>query len=169
MANCEQYYHCVTKDNFTGLTSTIALGILTGALTIIAIVAAVIGGAAIPGLGVVAGVLFVAAIFELCDYLHGGKLICLGDNSCVIGRIMEFIPVGSDKSGFEKIDDDFTFNILLSPHAPSLPWRASVSTARSSSSAAFHVVASLTHSSHAASGRSNSAFLRFGLLRAFSS
>src|SRR5262245_42196366 len=119
MANCEQYYHCVTKDNFTVLTSTIAVGILNGALTIIAIVAAVIGGAAIPGLGVVACVLFVAAIFELCDYLHGGKLICLGDNSCVIGRIMEFIPVGSDKSGFEKIDDDFTFNILLSPHAPS--------------------------------------------------
>jgi hypothetical protein len=119
MANCGQYYHCVTKQNFTGLNNIIALGILSGALTIVAIVVAVIAGAAIPGLGVIAGVAFVVAVFELCDYLHGGKLICLGDNSCAIGRIMELIPVGSDKSGFEKMDDDFTFNILLSPHAPS--------------------------------------------------
>ncbi len=118
MANCEQHFHCVTKDNFTGLTSVIAMGILAGALTIVAIVLAVVAGGVIPGLGVVAGVAFVAAIFELCDYLHGGKLICLGDNSCTIGRIVELIPVGADKSGFEKMDDDFTFNILLSPHSP---------------------------------------------------
>ncbi len=119
MANCEKYYHCVTKDNFTGLNNIIALGILSGALTIVAVVIAVIAGAAIPGLGIIAGALFVVAVFELCEYLHGGKLICLGDYSCAIGRIMELIPVGSDKSGFEKMDDDFTFNILLSPHAPS--------------------------------------------------
>ncbi len=119
MANCGKYYHCVTKDHFTGLTNVIALGILAGSLTIGAIVVAVINGAAIPGLGVVAGVVFIVAIFELCAFLSGGKLICLGDNSCAIGRIMELIPVGEDKSGFEKMDDDFTFNILLSPHAPS--------------------------------------------------
>src|SRR5262245_8579019 len=118
MANCEKYYHCVTKDNFTGLTNVIALGILAGALTIIAIVAAVILGSAIPGLGVIAGAVFVVAIFELCAFLSGGKLICLGDNSCAIGRIMELIPVGSDKSGFEQLDDDFTMNTLPSPHSP---------------------------------------------------
>lgn len=116
--NCGKYYKCVTKDNFKGLTSTIALGILSGVLTIVAIVAAVIVGAAIPGLGVVAGVLFIAAIFELCAFLHGGKMICIQDSTCAIGRIMELIPVGQDKSGFEKMDDDFTFNILPSPHSP---------------------------------------------------
>jgi hypothetical protein len=31
---------------------------------------------------------------------------------------MEIIQVGADKSGFEKIDDDFTLNILPSPHSP---------------------------------------------------
>jgi hypothetical protein len=118
MANCEQYFKCVSKDNFKGLTSVIALGILSGGLVIVDILAAVIGGAAIPGLGVVAGVVFIVAIFELCAFLHGGKLICLEDNSCTIGRIMELIPVGADKSGFEKIDDDFTLNILPSPHSP---------------------------------------------------
>jgi hypothetical protein len=118
MADCGQYFKCVTKNNFTGLTSVIALGILTGALTIIDIVAAVITGAAIPGLGVVAGVLFIAAIFDLCAFLHGGKLICIQDNACTIGRIMELIPVGADKSGFEKLDDDYTINTLPCPHSP---------------------------------------------------
>ncbi len=116
--NCGKYFKCVPQDQYKGLTSVIALGILTGALTIIAIVAAVIVGAAIPGLGVIAGVMFVAAIFELCAFLHGGKLICIQDNACTIGRIMELIPVGADKTGFEKMDDDFTINILPSPHSP---------------------------------------------------
>jgi hypothetical protein len=117
MADCGQYFKCVSKDDFTGLTSTIALGILSGALVIVDIVAAVFAGAAIPGLGVVAGVLFVAAIFDLCAVRHGGKLVCIRDDQCVIGRIMEIIPVGADKSGFEKLDDDFTMNILPCPHS----------------------------------------------------
>ena len=116
--DCGQYYKCVAKENYTGLTSTIALGIMSGALVLTDIVVAIVTGAAVPGLGVVAGVLLVAGIFDLCAYLHGGKLVCLGDGSCVIGRIMQFIPVGQDKSGFEKMDDDFTFNILCAPHSP---------------------------------------------------
>jgi hypothetical protein len=118
MADCAKHFHCVNKDDFTGLTSIIALGILAGTMTIVAIVAAIFVGAAIPGLGVVAGVLFVAAIFELCAFLHGGKLICIRNDACTIGRIMELIPVGADKSGFEELDDDFTLNILPSPHSP---------------------------------------------------
>jgi hypothetical protein len=118
MADCGQYFKCVSKDAFTPLDNVIALGILTGVLTIVAIVAAVITGAAIPGLGVVAGVLFIVAIFELCAFLHGGKLVCIQDDACTIGRIMELIPVGADKSGFEEMDDDFTLNILPSPHSP---------------------------------------------------
>lgn len=118
MVNCGQYYHCVTKDNFTGLTSLLAIGIAAGALTLIQVALLVFAGVGIPGFGIVAGVLFIAAVFDLCDFLHGGKLICLGNDSCTIGRIVELIPVGKGKSGFEKMDDDFTFNILLSPHAP---------------------------------------------------
>jgi hypothetical protein len=57
MADCQQYYKCVSKDDFKPLTSVIALGILSGGFAIVDIVAAVISGAAIPGLGVVAGVL----------------------------------------------------------------------------------------------------------------
>lgn len=118
MADCGKHFKCVGTDQYVGLTSVIALGILSGAMIIIDIVAAIFAGAAIPGLGVVAGVLFVAAIFELCAFLHGGKLICIQDGSCTIGRLMEIIPVGQDKSGFEKMDDDFTMNTLPSPHSP---------------------------------------------------
>jgi hypothetical protein len=118
MADCGQYFKCVSKNSFTPVTNVIVLGILSGALVIVDIVAAVIVGAAIPGLGVVAGALFIAAVFELCAFLHGGKLICIQDNACTIGRIMELIPVGSDKSGFEKIDDDYTINTLPCPHSP---------------------------------------------------
>jgi len=118
MADCGKHFKCVGTGQYTGLTSTIALGILAGALIIVDIVAAIFAGAAIPGLGIVAGVAFVAAIFELCAFLHGGKLICIQDGACTIGRIMEIIPVGADKSGFEEMDDDFTLNILPSPHSP---------------------------------------------------
>jgi hypothetical protein len=118
MADCGQFFKCVSPANFKPLTSTIALGIIAGVLIIADILVAIVSGAAVPGLGVVAGILLIAAIFELCAFLSGGKLVCLGDNSCTIGRIMEIIPVGSDKSGFEKIDDDFTMNTLPSPHSP---------------------------------------------------
>lgn len=118
MANCGQYYKCVSPSSFKPLTSTIALGIISGALVITDIIVAIVTGAAVPGLGIVAGVVLIAAIFELCAFLSGGKLVCIEDNSCTIGRIMELIPVGSDKHGFEKMDDDFTMNTLPSPHSP---------------------------------------------------
>lgn len=118
MADCGQFFKCVSPSNFKPLTSVIALGIISGALIIADILIAIVSGAAVPGLGIVAGVLLIAAVFELCAFLSGGKLVCLGDDSCTIGRIMKLIPVGSDKSGFEKMDDDFTIDTLPSPHSP---------------------------------------------------
>lgn len=115
--NCGQYYQCVSKNDFQPL-GAIALGIVTGSLVIAQVVALAITGSAIPGLGFVAWATFVAAIFDLCRFLSGGKLICLEKNVCSIGRIMKFHPVGSDKTGFEKMDDDFTFDLLPSPHSP---------------------------------------------------
>ena len=119
MAECGKHYKCVDTGSWTGLTGTLALAIISGALTLVAVLSFVIVGSAIPGVGIVAGVLFVAAVFELCAYLHGGKMICIEDGACTIGRLMKNHPVGADKSGFEKMDDDFTMDILLSPHAPS--------------------------------------------------
>ncbi|MDQ6805927.1 MAG: hypothetical protein M3065_13385 [Actinomycetota bacterium] len=53
-----------------------------------------------------------------CDYLLGGKLVCLGDGSdqCAIGHITHFEPA-SAKSFPSNLDNDFSFNVLLAPHA----------------------------------------------------
>lgn len=115
--NCGKHFKCVSKNNFQPL-GAVALGWLTAGIIITDLIVAVVTGSAIPGLGFVAWAVFVAAVFDLCRFLHGGKLICIKDNICSIGRIMEMIPVGADKSGLEKMDDDFTFNILPSPHSP---------------------------------------------------
>lgn len=110
--NCGKHFKCVSKGDFKGLSGVF------GSLSIGAIIAAVMVAIGVPGGGLVFGVSVVVAIFELCAFLHGGKLICIEDDACTIGRIMELIPVGADKSGFEEMDDDFTFNILPSPHSP---------------------------------------------------
>src|SRR5262249_31550477 len=49
-----------------------------------------------------------------CDYLLGGKLVCLGGDECAIGYITHFEPP-SAKSFPENLDNDFAINILLAP------------------------------------------------------
>jgi hypothetical protein len=49
-----------------------------------------------------------------CDYLLGGKLVCLGGDECAIGHITHFEPA-SEKSFPANLDNDFSFNILLTP------------------------------------------------------
>lgn len=114
--NCAKHFKCVNKNDFQPLGAK-ALGLLASGLILTDIIVAAATGSAVPVLGFAGWASFVAAIFDLCRFLHGGKLICIEDNICSIGRIMEFIPVGADKSGLEKMDDDFTFNILPSPHS----------------------------------------------------
>ncbi len=55
-------------------------------------------------------------ISTACSYLLGGKLVCLGGDRCAIGRITKFEKPG-DKSFPSNIDNDFSMNILLAPHA----------------------------------------------------
>lgn len=49
-----------------------------------------------------------------CDYLLGGKLVCLGGDECAIGHITHFEPP-SEKSFPQNLDNDFSLNILLAP------------------------------------------------------
>jgi hypothetical protein len=49
-----------------------------------------------------------------CDYLLGGKLVCLGGDECAIGHITHFEPP-SAKSFPQNLDNDFSLNILLAP------------------------------------------------------
>lgn len=110
MANCQKHYHCVPPADFKPIAAT--------TLAITAVILGVISGAiGNPIGGAISGALWIAAVFDLCRFLEGGKLICLDLKVCVIGRLVQLIPVGQDKSGFDKMDDDFTFNIVMSPHA----------------------------------------------------
>lgn len=56
-----------------------------------------------------------SALRKVCDYIMGGKLVCLGDSQCAIGRVTAFETV-DEKSGFDRIDNDFSINMLLAPH-----------------------------------------------------
>jgi len=53
-------------------------------------------------------------LLNICEYLLHGKLVCLGGDRCAIGRVASFETV-DDKSGFEKIDNDFSINLALCP------------------------------------------------------
>lgn len=52
---------------------------------------------------------------RICDYLMGGKLICIGGYECAIGRVAEFDTV-DNKTSYEKVDNDFSINIVLAPN-----------------------------------------------------
>ncbi|MRH89656.1 hypothetical protein GFY24_19775 [Nocardia sp. SYP-A9097] len=74
----------------------------------------------VPGLWPWDGGIPSTAEFGLCEYLLGGKLVCLaaGEDRCAIGVVAGLEPVGAGKSGFDKLDNDFSFNILLAPLVP---------------------------------------------------
>ena len=54
-------------------------------------------------------------LLSICDYILHGKLVCLGGDRCAIGRVASFETV-DDKSGFDKLDNDFSINLALCPN-----------------------------------------------------
>lgn len=56
-----------------------------------------------------------SALMKVCDYILYGKLVCLEDDRCAVGRVASFETV-DDKSGVDKLDNDFSINLLLAPH-----------------------------------------------------
>lgn len=111
-----QHTHCVPTQDYTGLGS--ALGIAGGVLAVLGILLASFfgGGAVGAALAAVGGMM---AIFDVCNYLLGGKLICLGHDMCAIGLVVGLEPPGFRKPFPENIDNDYSVNILLSPHLTS--------------------------------------------------
>lgn len=53
-------------------------------------------------------------LLKSCDYILHGKLVCLGGDRCAIGLVASFETV-DDKSGIEKLDNDFSINLALNP------------------------------------------------------
>jgi hypothetical protein len=109
-----QYTFCVSRDDFNAFN----WGAFIGPLLVL--VGGIVAAFFISGPGaILAAIGALWAIEKVCNFLLGGKMICLGETPCVVGRVVELEPVGHGKSGFEKIDNDFSVNLLLAPHLPS--------------------------------------------------
>jgi len=93
-----QYTHCVKPQDYVDP--------LPRTNNAIQAIAAVLDGLVLGG--------YLPDAILVCDYLLGGKLVCLNGDECAIGHITHFEPP-SDKSFPANIDNDFSFNILLSP------------------------------------------------------
>lgn len=100
-----QYTTCVDPADYEGLSFTPEI--------IAAIVSLVVGGFNPVALIFDLFIVF-EALHKLCEYLLHGKLVCLGGDQCAIGHLAGFETV-DDKSGFDKIDNDFSLNVVLSP------------------------------------------------------
>lgn len=60
------------------------------------------------------------AEFLICEYLLGGKLVCLagGGDECALGVIVGIEEVGYQKTFPDSIDNDLSFNLLVLPYQP---------------------------------------------------
>lgn len=106
-----QYTTCVDRDDYVELN----LSAETIAIVAALVLALPLGPAAVIAALPVAIPVAISAMLKICDYLLNGKLVCLGGDRCAIGRITAFETV-AQKSGEEKLDNDFSINIMLAPH-----------------------------------------------------
>jgi hypothetical protein len=108
----EQCKHCTPSADFAKLA--IAPGVV---VTVLGLIAALFGGGAVAAaIALIGGY---AVLAEVCRWLRGGKLLCLGHDECAIGLVYGLEPVGFEKPFPEDIDNDYAINIILAPHLPS--------------------------------------------------
>lgn len=111
-----QYTECVQpKDHkTTPVGATVAVGLFTSLMSALSIFVATGGiGAIAGGAAVLLGI--AAALLHFTNWWLYGRLVCLDDDKCAIGLIVSVEPP-EEKSGFERFDSDYSFNLLLPPH-----------------------------------------------------
>jgi len=105
-----QYTTCVNPEDYAAPDFTLEIIALVGGL-----IAAIFTG----GIGAIVSLAAaISAMQKVCDYMLHGKLVCHDGDHCAIGRVAEFETV-DNKGGFlgiDKIDNDFSINLLLAPH-----------------------------------------------------
>jgi hypothetical protein len=99
-----QYTKCVDVDKKVYPGKPIVVGVL--AMILILLAGGLTPYTAIPLLGTIIG---------LCSWWLYDRLICLGGDRCAIGLLGAVEP-SDGKSGFEKFDTDYSFNLVLAPH-----------------------------------------------------
>jgi hypothetical protein len=109
-----QFTQCVSADHYIGPAAVqVIVGAAIGAIPLILGVAV---SALALGPGALA-LLFIPllAIIAYCRWWLYGRLICLGGDVCAVGRLLTVEPP-EGKSGLDKLDTDYSFNLLLAPH-----------------------------------------------------
>ncbi len=99
------YTSCVDRKDYSDLSVTPEI--------IVAITALVLSGFNLAGL-IISVWVIMEALHRICEYMLSGKLVCLGGDQCAIGHVASFETV-DEKTGFDKIDNDFSINLLLGP------------------------------------------------------
>jgi len=123
MSEGPQYTSCVEKEDFVTVGTYVGVADVLGA---IGAILAILAG--FPAAGVILAFAAGAELLrKVAEWLLKHKLICLQnvqrrvfddpdpDRVCVLGAVLDFEKVGEDKSGFEKIDNDFALNLFLAP------------------------------------------------------
>ncbi len=107
----KHYTRCVAPEDYEGLDYTPE--------AVIAVLGVLFAFIASPVTLLASLWAVMSALLKICDFLLYGKLVCLGDRreECAIGRVITFETV-DDKKGYEKLDNDYSINLLLAPHHP---------------------------------------------------
>lgn len=98
------YTECVERDKYEDLDLTPEAVVAAGSFLLFGVVG--LFGSLVAAM---------SALRKILEYMLYGKLVCLGGDRCAVGRIAAFETV-DDKSGFDRIDNDFSMNLLLAPY-----------------------------------------------------
>jgi len=102
-----QYTQCVDLDKWLG--KQYAQVIIAAAA--VAFAAAWAGAAFVPGVLITV----LTAIIAYCRWWLYDRLICLGRDVCCVGWVLKVEPP-SEKTGLDKLDTDYSVNLVLPPH-----------------------------------------------------
>jgi hypothetical protein len=102
-----QYTKCISAGNHLGkLAAQVIIAAAATALPIL-----LFGGALVPGVAVVV----LSAIIAYCRWWLYDRLVCLGGDRCAVGWVSKVEPP-SKKTGLDRFDTDYSFNLVLAPH-----------------------------------------------------
>lgn len=100
----KRYTQCCQPADYSGFGGPLAIATIIGIALAFIVNPAFLAPMALADL-----VLF-------CEWWLYRRLVCLGGQQCALGMVVTTEPV-EKKSGFERLDTDFSINLLLAPHS----------------------------------------------------
>lgn len=112
----KQYTQCVQPVNHQASPIPQAVGYaLFATMMNLVVTAMATGGLSLLAGGITALLAIVAGLISFAHWWLYGRLVCLDGERCAIGMVVSVEPPW-EKSGFERMDSDYSFNLLLPPH-----------------------------------------------------